>query len=370
MKTGASITVENQKELNEYLSYSGIFGSFISEYLSDLVEMPDSFRALIKSAVLPLVDSTMIIEDNLSAPQELQTPQVKQPLESFEQIYFIDELIDSIKNEGLAGKFHELIGLFGSINMSLSATEQQKELVEQWVEQGHLGHFLMTDVGGPTLSNWQSILTRHSDEHKRDVELSLKVNKIHGIEAHKLGFAMVVAREKGKPFPVTLLLPPEITKAFQTQTIGKPFLDGSLQLGNVKGEVTVNPDVILTKGGLAGVNRFLTLVRPRFVKSLMHFIIWLNDNRRVDLSETQKKHIDYLIDVCNCILQETEFSIHSVDRVLALKFSSNELLLDLVRRGSVKSIESQRDLLAFTKMEGSSYRCFFEIYSKKKRGRI
>ena len=370
MKTGPVITVGSQQHLSEQLSYSNIFGGFIAEYLDDLVEMPDSFRVLIQSAVLPLVDSTMIIEDKLLAAQKLQPPQVKQPLESFEQTYIIDQLIDSIKDEGFADKFHELIGLFGSINMSLSATKEQIELVEQWVEQGHFGHFLMTDIGGPTLSNWQSVLTRIPDEDDQEARLKLKVNKIHGIEAHRLGFAMVVVREEGKPFPITLLLPPEVTNTFQTQVIGKPFLDGNLQLGNVKGEAIVDRSMILTKGGLAAVNRFLTLVRPRFVKSLMHFVIWLNDQGRVELTEAQKQHVDYLIEVCDCILRETEFSIHSVDRVLALKFASNELLLDLVNRGSVKSIEWQRDLLAFTKMEGSSYRCFFEIYSKKKRGRV
>ena len=50
--------------------------------------------------------------------------------------------------------------------------------------------------------------------------------------------------------------------------------------------------------------------------------------------------------------------------MLATKFASNELLHRLVADGCVRETADQRDLLAFTKMEGSSYRCLREIYAK------
>ncbi|WHI49614.1 hypothetical protein P3339_14165 [Microbulbifer sp. MLAF003] len=121
---------------------------------------------------------------------------------------------------------------------------------------------------------------------------------------------------------------------------------------------------------MGSVNRFLTLVRPRFVKSLMHFVLWLKDQGEVELSVTDQGHIEYLIYLCNEQTSATIFSMHSVNRVLATKFASNELLLDIVASGKVKNKARQRDLLAFTKMEGSSYRCFFEIYSKAKGHRV
>jgi hypothetical protein len=87
------------------------------------------------------------------------------------------------------------------------------------------------------------------------------------------------------------------------------------------------------------------------------------------LDEDDNAVIDFIINMTNwCAAKET-FSIHSVDQVLALKFTSNELLQSLVVKGSVPGLDDQRDLLGFTKMEGSSYRCLFEVYSKFKRGR-
>jgi hypothetical protein len=63
-------------------------------------------------------------------------------------------------------------------------------------------------------------------------------------------------------------------------------------------------------------------------------------------------------------LSAQSYSNTVVGQVLALKFSSNELLLRLVAEDRVRETPDQRDLLAFTKMEGSSYRCFREVYAK------
>ena len=55
----------------------------------------------------------------------------------------------------------------------------------------------------------------------------------------------------------------------------------------------------------------------------------------------------------------------TIDEVLVLKFASNEVILDIVTSASVAGAGDRRDLLGFTKMEGSSYRCLFEVLGKR-----
>ena len=346
------------------MELQSIAGGFVAHQLASISPVPSTFQRLLERASIRLFDASMIIEDPLTELAPLREPSVKQPLEQFEQTYVIDQIIDRVRDEGLAEHFHEMIGLFGSVMMSLTATEEQLAQVNSWVEQGIFGHFLMTDPGGPSLQSWKTEL-QNSDEG-----MLLNVNKIHGIEAQKLGFAMVVAKQAARPFPITVMLPPELCTELNQLPVGESFLDGKLQLGNCRGSVPISNEMLLSKGGLGSVNRFLTLVRPRFVKSLMHFVLWLKDQGEVELSVSDQEHIEYLIYLCNEQTSATIFSMHSVNRVLATKFASNELLLDLVTTGKVKNISRQRDLLAFTKMEGSSYRCFFEIYSKAKGHRV
>jgi hypothetical protein len=347
-------------------SVNSIFSRCITLYLSDCGSIPSCLETLIAKSVTSLIDSEMIIEDNFKSMAELKSTRVALPLESFEQTLFIDQLIEQIKRQGFGENFHQIIGLFGSIMMGLCASEQQIESVESWLKQGHFGHFMMTDNGGPTLSNWHSIISPGAS----DGELKVQLNKKWVIEGHKLGFAMVVCQQQGRPFPTTVLLSPQKTKKLVASTCGASFLDGKLQLGNIIGEAIINKSDLLTKGGLGGVNRFLTLVRPRFVKALMHHLIWLHGNNRLELTPNDILRLNFIIDAADWCNQQNVFSIHSVDRVLALKFVSNQFLLHLVENDRVIQLSDQRDLLGFSKMEGSSYRCLFEIYSKFKRARV
>lgn len=339
-------------------------GDFIVRQLSTISPVPISFQWLIECACIRLFDAAMIVEDPLSELAPLKEPRIEQPLKQIEQIYAIDRVIDAVRSEGLIKYFHEMIGLFGSVMISLTATEKQHAQVKNWVDRGISGHFLMTDSGGPSLNSWRT------EQIENERGLVLNVDKIHGIGAQNLGFAMVVAKQSTRPFPATFLLPPDICAQLNQSAIGKPFLAGALQLGNCHGSVRVSRDMLLSKGGLGSVNQFLSLIRPRFVKSLMHYILWLHDQNEVDLTTLDQEHIEYLIYLCNEQISTPVFSLCSIDRVLAIKFSSNELLLDLVCAGKVKSKVCQRDFLAFTKAEGSSYRCFYEIYSKAKEYRI
>jgi hypothetical protein len=340
-----------------------IFSSFITDHLNGHQALPISFEKIISNSVFSLLDSEILIEDNFSAKPALIKPKVSQPLPSFEQTYVIDQLTEQVKSTGFGPHFHQVIGLFGSIMLQMTANEAQQQQVNDWLEQGHFGHFLMTDSGGPSLNSWQSSLNTTQDQWQ------LTINKKWGIEAHNLGFLMLVVRQPGKPFPLTFLIEPEQAKTLNQSKVGASYLDNAVQLGNVKGELNISASQQLKLGGLSSVNRFLTLVRPRFVKALMNHLLWLADNQRLTLDPDLNEHINYIQNVANSCLEQNEFSIHSVDQVLALKFASNELLLDTVSKGKVARFEDQRDLLGFTKMEGSSYRCFLEIYSKQKRFR-
>lgn len=341
-----------------------LVGGFVTDQLSALSPPPDALRHIIEDAALRLFDSSMIIEDPLTERAPLKSARVEQPIEHFDQTWVIDEIIDQVRLEGLDRQFHKMIGLFGSIMLDLTATPAQLSQVTDWLENGVSGHFLMTDTGGPTLAHWQTVVRQRGEQQ------SLQVNKIHGIEAHELGFAMVVAKQEGKPFPVTILLPPTICQNLSQEKIGLPFLSGQLQLGNSRGEIPITSDMFLTKGGLGSVNRFLTLVRPRFVKSLMHFVLWLKDQSEVTLTQSDSDCLEYLIGICNQQIERKVFSVHSINQVLATKLASNELLSKLVLHKQVQNVNRQRDLLAFTKMEGSSYRCYFELYSKLKGLRV
>lgn len=339
---------------------NAMFGGFITEHLQAEREIPHKLQQLLELSTVRLLDSEIIIEDKLSPRAPLGEPRVSQPLPSFEQTFVIDELCEAVKIDGFGKHFHQIIGLFGSIMLQLTATEKQMNDINQWLEQGYFGHFLMTDAGGPALANWQTVLND-------DGELSIA--KKWGIEAHDLGFVMLVTRQGNKPFPVTALLTPEQCQQLNAKKVGTPYLDGSVQLGDVTGTVTIDKSQLLSRGGMGAVNRFLTLVRPRFVKSLMNHLCYLRDNDRLSVDQDTQSAIDFIGDAADMCLAQKIFSMHSVDKVLALKFASNELLLELVAQGKVAQLQDARDLLGMSKMEGSSYRCFFEIYSKQKRGR-
>ena len=130
-----------------------IFGRCITSHLSCSAQVPPAVEQLVNNAVIRLMDSDMIIEDTFEPMADIQPPRVAQPLEHFEQTIFIDQITEQIKTDGFGPHFHQIIGLFGSIMLGLCATDEQRKQVDQWLEEGHFGHFMMTDAGGSTLSN-------------------------------------------------------------------------------------------------------------------------------------------------------------------------------------------------------------------------
>ena len=104
-----------------------IFSSFITDHLNSHKALPVKFEQIIQDAVFNLLDSEILIEDNLSANPALTAPKVNQALPSFEQTYVIDQLTEQVKSKGFGAHFHQIIGLFGSIMLQMTATAATSE---------------------------------------------------------------------------------------------------------------------------------------------------------------------------------------------------------------------------------------------------
>ncbi len=114
-------------------------------------------------------------------------------------------------------------------------------------------------------------------------------------------------------------------------------------------------------------NKYLTIVRPYFVRALMAHVGWLAREGRLALSPAHESVRRFVADAARAQSRSSVYGADVVQRVLALKFAANELLGDLVRGGAVRRFDDQRDLLALSKMEGSAYRCYYEIRMGTKR---
>ncbi|MFE8073097.1 hypothetical protein QQM79_18705 [Marinobacteraceae bacterium S3BR75-40.1] len=334
------------------------FGQLVLDQLASHCAPPRTVERLVAQSCLRLLDSAIIIEDDFSpfsSPVQSGAAGEQSPLP---QTDAIESVLENIGREGFAPHFHHLVNQFGSILVSLSANDSQLEKLGQWASKGASGCFLMTDRGGPSLQNW------HTRVEKKDGEDHLSIDKVWGIEAHRDNFLFVAARKGNAFFPSLYLIDPDRARTLKRTKIGGPFLDGHLQLGNVSGSVPVAAEDQLTKGGLAGVTRLLTTIRPRFVRGIMQHLTWLEDQERLlrSASHTEIRH--YIQSVAKSICEQTQIDRHLIDKVLALKFLSNEFLVQLVGDQQLPNLGDQRDALGFTKMEGSSYRCFFELYNK------
>lgn len=318
---------------------------------------------IVRRGAVRTLEARMIIEGGYQKqPIERQLPPlIERPLGEFPQTPAIEHKLELIRKEGFQDHFHELIGLFGAIMMTLSGSKEQQAWVQDWVASGLLGTFLMTDAGGPSLAAWKSEVVTDADGAK-----TLVVDKWHGIAADKLGFGLITARQGSSPIPVIFLVSPEKCAKLEQTPAGESWLSGRLMLGNVKGSVPIEKKEQMVGGGLTGVNKFLTLCRPRFVRGLMAHVAWLVDQQRATPSAEQTEAVENLAEIARRLTTKDTMSRDSVDEVLAIKFASNEVLLDLVVSGAIPKLDDQRDLLGFTKMEGSSYRCFFEIESKRR----
>ncbi len=318
-------------------------------------ELPSGLAAMLARASARLLDSDMLIRQTaqpFAAPEA--SAHAPMPLEHHEHA-LSESILGQIRLEGLAPHYKPFMRTFARILFSLFLTPDQYDRACACIDSGNNLRFLMSDAGGPTLGSWRTVAEPKDDGFK------LRIDKVWGMYANLDGMAIIAARTPGSFFPSAFLVWPEQYATLQRSLCGDSFLDGVVQLGNVRGEVSVAPADRLKAGGPAALNKYLTTVRPFLVRALMAHVEWLHDQGRLRLGPDERAARDFIADAARAKTQTGTYANEDVHKVLALKFASNELLLHLVASGAVERYADQRDLLAFTKMEGSSYRCYHEL---------
>jgi hypothetical protein len=332
----------------------------VSMCLSAFGQLPAAVAALVQSGATRLLDSDMIITQPraYAAPNGAARATTDSRYEQSEQT---EARLEQIAAEGFSPHFKPFMRGFTRVMSTLFLTPEQDAKVEAYRAAGHHMLFLMSDGGGPTLANWRSV---QRNEAGRTL---LTIDKVWGIEAHRERIGLVAVRVPGGFMPAAYLVWPEQYRTLARNACGEPFLEGQLQLGNARGEIEVAPEDRLKIGGPNVFNKYLTIVRPYFVRALMAHVGWLARSDRLSLSAANESAWQFIAQAALTQSRSTVYGVDSVQRVLALKFAANELLGELVRSGAVRRFEDQRDLLAFSKMEGSSYRCYYELRAALKR---
>ncbi|WP_186110899.1 hypothetical protein [Burkholderia gladioli] len=315
---------------------------------------PAAAVALVEDAALRLLDSEMVIALRDTRPEPLPESPASTPL-AHDEAPLTEQLLLQIADEGLHGHFKPFMRAFIRIMFGLFFTEDQNRRACECIDAGHNFAFLMSDGGGPSLAGWKTLA--RSDEQG----IGLHVDKVWGIEAHRDCMAVIAARLPGVMFPAAYLVWPDEYRKLRRDTFGAPFLAGNLQLANVAGEVRVDAGDRLRIGGPTVFNKYLTVVRPYFVRALMAHVAWLEKTGRLALGPELRGVHHFIAEAARSQTEIAHYSFGKVQRVLAIKLLSNEFLGALVRGRAVASFDDQRDLLAFTKMEGSSYRCYHEL---------
>jgi hypothetical protein len=332
--------------------------------LSELADIPDYLRDVIEVGVISTIDTQMIIDDDdfHAVEQGKAVPEdAAAPFDEIEQR--IEQTQDKICAEGFSNRnFHALVRDFGALLFRMIASDAQRAEVASWHEQGlaQFGGFLMSDGGGSSISQWNTVFSKDGEE------LELNVDKVWIIDGHRLDYGSISSASTQKLYPASILIPPDAFGALRKTAIGKPFLNGDLQLGNVSGKVRVSASWMLASGSLASTSVFLAKARPRFVRALMAHVQWLSANGKLKLKPRQQEGVRTLEAIARRYYHNLVDRKPSLPMALSIKFAANRILLDLVASQAHMETSLRRDLLAFTRMEGSSYRCLFEVYSKVK----
>ncbi|MDN7676324.1 hypothetical protein QZM22_28465 [Burkholderia oklahomensis] len=332
----------------------------IRDRLEAFGALPAPLDALLRASATRLLDSDMIIAQPRTPAEAVDAARATTPLR-YEQSAETEATLERIAQDGFAPHFKPFMRGFSRVMSTLFLTPEQDAKVQACRAAGHHLRFLMSDGGGPALASWRSTVR---GENGRTV---LAIDKVWGIEAHRESIGLVAVRAPGAFMPAAYLVWPEQYRTLERAACGAPFLEGGLQLGNVRGEVETMPEDRLRIGGPNVFNKYLTIVRPYFVRALMAHVGWLARADRLVLSPAHEAVWRFVAQGARAQSRSTVYGADSVQRVLALKFAANELLGELVRQGAVRRFDDQRDLLALSKMEGSAYRCYYEIRMGAKR---
>lgn len=325
--------------------------------------VPDAVAQLMAAAATRLADSDMVITDSLAPFAVLPESRVKTPLPQSDVLHAVRALIEDVRETGFGPHAAQFFGLLGAIMIDLSGAPEQVAQVRGWIDQGKRACFAMTDRGGPLATDWRSVLT--TGEAPR-----LTVDKVWSMNANRADFGIMIVRQGASMVLAPVLLPPEVYAAAETAQSGPAFLDGHLPLGNVKLTVdAVDSSWLMNRGGPIGSKVFLTLARPWLIQALVAHVSWLQAQGRARLDEVSASAIEFLSNAAANQSALGHFDRFSEDQAMALKWIANETWLHMVGQGLVPGQGDARDLLGFSKMEGSSYRCFFEIYQRNKRFR-
>lgn len=324
--------------------------------------VPQAMRELLAASATRLLDSAMLIGDPLSPFVQAEESRVKTPLPQFPVLNAIRDSLDAVRADGFGAHAIRFFGLLGSVMIQMSARPQQVEQVNAWVAEGMSGTFCMTDRGGPVASRWLSEAGTGDDAR-------LVVDKVWAMNACEADFAIVIVRHGKSMVLSPVIIPPQELGSARRKASGLPYLDGKLPLGDLRWEGPMNKDWALNQGGPIVPKMFLALARPWLIQALCAHVAWLEKKGRGRLDATTQAHIAFLCEAARNQAAVAYFDRFSEDQAMALKWMANEVWLDLVQRGCVAGRGDQRDLLGFTKMEGSSYRCFCEIYERNRRQR-
>ncbi|VWC02560.1 hypothetical protein BLA23254_04883 [Burkholderia lata] len=322
--------------------------------IASLGTPPRAAARLVEAAAVRLLDSEMVIALHAATPDVLPDSSASTPLQH-DEAPLTEALLEQISREGFHHLFKPFMRAFIRIMFGLFFSDDQNRRACDCIDSGHNFAFLMSDGGGPTLAAWRTVV--RSDDNG----LALTVDKVWGIEAHRDCMAVVAARLPGVMFPAAYLVWPDEYRKLKRTTCGAPFLAGNLQLANVGGQVRAHAEDRLRIGGPTVFNKYLTVVRPYFVRALMAHVGWLAQTGRIEFDADARAVHQFIADAARSQTDDAHYSFGKVQRVLAIKLLSNEFLTALVRDGRVATFDDQRDLLAFSKMEGSSYRCYHEL---------
>jgi hypothetical protein len=321
--------------------------------------LPDTVRSLMAASATRLIDSAMLVRDPLRGFVAAEDSRVRTPLPDFPVLVAVRQLLDEVARDGFGPYAIRFFGLLGSLMIRLSGNAEQIERVNRWVAEGRTGAFCMTDRGGPLASQWTSEAPAGGGV--------LKVDKVWAMNACAADFAIVIVRRGRSMVLSPVILPPEALATARREASGAPFLDGHLPLGDLQWEGELDPAWVLGQGGPIAPKMFLTLARPWLIQALCAHVEWLGRAGRARIDRAAAERIAFLVEAARNQATIGHFDRFSEDQAMALKWIANETWIDLVANGAVGAQDDQRDLLGFSKMEGSSYRCFLEIYERNRR---